>query len=276
MQPHSGPPALIASDVDGTLLDDTENITARTRAAVHAAVDSGVRFVLATGRPPRWIAPVVDALGFAPMAVCANGAVLYDPATDRVISARTLSADSLVKLAEVVGRAIPGAGLAVERIGESAHDAATPQFVSSPGYEHAWLNPDNTEVSLEDLLSQPAIKLLIRKTGASSADMAAQLQAHIGTAAELTYSTNHGLIEVVPAGITKASGIEELIAPLGIGIGQVVAFGDMPNDLPMLVRAGHGVAMGNAHPEVLAAAAEITTPNTDDGLARVLERIFLR
>ncbi|UVO14086.1 HAD family hydrolase [Mycobacterium sp. SVM_VP21] len=276
MQPHGGPPALIASDVDGTLLDDTENITARTRDAVHAAVDSGARFVLATGRPPRWIAPVVDALGFAPMAVCANGAVLYDPATDRVVSARTLSADSLVKLAEVVGRALPGAGLAVERIGESAHDAATPQFVSSPGYEHAWLNPDNTEVSFEDLLSQPAIKLLVRKADMSSAAMAEQLQAHIGTAAELTYSTNHGLIEVVPAGITKASGIEELIAPLGIGIEQVVAFGDMPNDLPMLVRAGHGVAMGNAHPDVLAAAAEITTPNSDDGLARVLERIFRR
>jgi hydroxymethylpyrimidine pyrophosphatase-like HAD family hydrolase len=50
----------------------------------------------------------------------------------------------------------------------------------------------------------------------------------------------------------------------------------MPNDLPMLLQAGHGVAMGNAHPEVLAAAAEITTPNTDDGLARVLERIFAR
>lgn len=276
MQPHGGPPALIASDVDGTLLDDSENVTDRTRAAVHAAIDAGSGFVLATGRPPRWIRPVVDALGFAPMAVCANGAVLYDPATDRVISARTLSADTLVKLAEVVGRVIPGAGLAVERIGESAHDAATPQFVSSPGYEHAWLNPDNTEVSLADLLSQPAIKLLIRKAGATSAEMAAQLTAHIGTAAEMTYSTNNGLIEVVPAGITKASGLEEVIAPLGIGIEEVVAFGDMPNDLPMLVRAGHGVAMGNAHPEVLAAAAEITTPNTDDGLARVLERIFLR
>ncbi|ORV50326.1 HAD family hydrolase [Mycolicibacter engbaekii] len=272
----NGPPALIASDVDGTLLDNNEAITARTRAAVHAAVDSGAHFVLATGRPPRWIAPVVDALGFAPMAVCANGAVIYDPATDRVVSARTLSADNLVKLAEVVGRALPGAGLAVERIGERAHDAATPQFVSSPGYEHAWLNPDNTEVSLEDLLSQPAIKLLVRKAGASSADMAAQLAAHIGTAAEITYSTNNGLLEVVPAGITKASGLEELITPLGIDVEQVVAFGDMPNDLPMLIRAGHGVAMGNAHPDVLAAAAEITAPNSDDGLARVLERIYLR
>ena len=269
------PPALIASDVDGTLLDDTETITARTRAAVRAAVDSGAGFVLATGRPPRWIAPVVDALGFAPMAVCANGAVLYDPDADRVISAHTLSADQLVKLAEVVGRVMPGAGLAVERIGERAHDAATPQFVSSPGYEHAWLNPDNTEVSLADLLSQPAIKLLIRKADATSAEMAAELTAHLGDAAELTYSTNSGLIEVVPAGITKATGIEELIAPLGIAVGDVVAFGDMPNDLPMLRRAGHGVAMGNAHPQVLAAADEITAPNTDDGLAQVLERLFL-
>jgi Cof subfamily protein (haloacid dehalogenase superfamily) len=273
---RSEPPAVVASDVDGTLLDDAEKVTARTRAAVHAAIDAGSHFVLATGRPPRWIPPVVDALGFAPMAVCANGAVIYDPATDRVLSARTLSADTLVKLAEIAARVIPGAGLAVERIGASAHDAATPQFVSSPGYEHAWLNPDNTEVSLEDLLSQPAIKLLIRKAGASSADMAAVLTPHIGSAAELTYSTNNGLIEVVPAGITKASGIEELITPLGIGADQVVAFGDMPNDLPMLLRAGHGVAMGNAHPEVLAAAAEITTPNTDDGLARVLERLFSR
>ncbi|HTH87079.1 HAD family hydrolase, partial [Mycobacterium sp.] len=88
-------PDLIASDVDGTLLDDDEKITARTRDAVHAAVDSGAQFVLATGRPPRWVQPVVDALGFAPMAVCANGAVIYDPSTDRIVSARTLSADVL-------------------------------------------------------------------------------------------------------------------------------------------------------------------------------------
>ena len=95
------------------------------------------------------------------MAVCANGAVVYDPEHDRVLSARTLSVDTLAALAAIARRVIPGAGLAVERIGERAHDAATPQFISSPGYEHAWLNPDNTEVSFEDLLGAPAIKLLI-------------------------------------------------------------------------------------------------------------------
>ncbi len=231
-------PALIACDVDGTLVAEDEKITPRTRAAVRAAVESGARFVLATGRPPRWIQPVVDELGFAPMAVCANGAVIYDPATDRVLSAQTLSVATLGELAEIATRAIPGAGLAVERIGRSAHDAATPQFVSSPGYEHAWLNPDNTEVSLEDLLSAPAVKLLVRKAGAHSAEMAAELAKHVGIEGDITYSTNNGLVEIVPLGITKATGLAELARPLGI----------TDDDM---------------------------TPNSDDGVARVLERWWL-
>lgn len=265
-------PALIGCDVDGTLLNEEEILSPRTRAAVHAAVAGGAHFVLATGRPPRWIRPVVEALGFAPMAVCANGAVIYDPEHDRVLSVQTLSVDTLAALADIARRVIPGVGLAVERIGERAHDTATPQFISSPGYEHAWLNPDNTEVSFDDLLSAPAIKLLIRKAGAASADMAAALSGHIGDEGDLTYSTNNGLLEILPRGISKATGLREVAEPLGIAESDVVAFGDMPNDVPMLLQAGLGVAMGNAHPDALAAADEVTAPNSDDGVARVLER----
>ncbi|OBI77562.1 Cof-type HAD-IIB family hydrolase [Mycobacterium sp. E740] len=268
-------PRLIASDVDGTLLDDGERITPRTRAVIAAARAAGTHFVLATGRPPRWVEPVVDELGFAPMAVCANGAVIYDAATDRIVSARTLSTEMLGELADIATRVIPGAGLAVERVGRSAHDAATPQFVSSPGYEHAWLNPDNTEVSLDDLLSAPAVKLLIRKSGARSADMAAALAEHVGAQGDITYSTNNGLVEIMPAGISKATGVEELTRPLGIAAEEVVTFGDMPNDVPMLDWAGLGVAMGHAHPEALAAADEVTSTNNDDGVARVLERWWM-
>ena len=265
-------PVLIATDVDGTLLDDDEHITDRTRDVIRAAVADGARFVLATGRPPRWIRPVVDALGFAPVAVCANGAVIYDPATDRIVSARTLPAEALAGLAAIAERAIPGAGLAVERVGNSAHDAATPQFVSSPGYEHAWLNPDNTEVSRTDLVSAPAVKLLIRKSGARSADMAVELAKYLTDEGDITYSTNNGLIEIVPRGISKATGVDQVAAPLGIDATGIVAFGDMPNDVPMLRWSGTGVAMGNAHPEAIAAADEVTAPNSEDGLAKVLER----
>lgn len=265
-------PALIASDVDGTLLNDDEKVTERTRAAVLAAVDSGAHFVLATGRPPRWVHPIVDALGIAPVSVCANGAVTYDPSTDRIISACTLSAEVLAELAEIATRVIPGAGLAVERVGRSAHDAATPQFVSSPGYEHAWLNPDNTEVSLDDLLSAPAVKLLIRKADAQSSDMAAELTKYIDVQGDITYSTNNGLLEVLPLGISKATGVEELARAYGVNAAEVVSFGDMPNDVPMLQWAGHGVAMSHAHREAIDAADEITGTNNDDGVARILER----
>src|SRR5205807_2412191 len=164
------------------LLGEDEKVTARTGNAVRAAVAAGAQFVLATGRPPRWIPPVVDGLGFAPMAVCANGAVIYDPATDRVLSARTLPVATLAELAE--------------------------------------------------------------------------LAKHIGLEGDITYSTNNGLVEIVAVGIDKATGIAEIAGPLGITDADIVAFGDMPNDVPMLLRAGLGVAMGNAHPDAIAAADE--------------------
>lgn len=267
------PPLLIASDVDGTLIDSADILTDRTRSVITAAVEAGAQFLLATGRPPRWIKPIVDALGFAPVSVCANGSVLYDAASDRIISAATLGSDELTVLSELIRKVIPDAGLAVERVGASAHDAATPQFVSSPGYEHAWLNPDNTEVSLDDLLGSPAIKLLVRRPGVPSSAMAEALAPVVGAAgADLTYSTENGLVELMPAGISKASGVAAVARQLAVPAESAIAFGDMPNDVAMLQWAGHGVAMGNAHPRVHAAANESTVSNDDDGVAKVLER----
>ncbi len=237
-----------------------------------AVVADGVPFVLATGRPPRWIAPVVDGLGFAPLAVCGNGAVIYDSATDRVLSATSLDVETLDWVAGMALRALPGCGIAAERIGASAHDAASPQFVSSPDYEHAWLNPDNTEVSTAEVLAAPAIKLLIRLPHATSESMRAALTPLVGARADITYSTDNGLIEVSAPGITKASGLAAVADRLGVAYPDMVAFGDMPNDVPMLLLAGHGVAMANAHADARAAADEITKSNSDDGVARVLER----
>ncbi|KAA0024668.1 HAD family hydrolase [Antrihabitans cavernicola] len=265
-------PRLVASDVDGTLLDNDEKVAPRTKAVIRSLVADGATFVLATGRPPRWIEPVVDGLGYAPMAVCGNGAVIYDSDSDRVLSSRSLDVETLAWVAELALQTIPGCGLAAERVGESAHDAATPQFVSSPGYQHAWLNPDNTETSSEEVLAAPAIKLLIRQPSATSEAMRQVLEPLVGTRADITYSTNNGLIEISAPGVTKASGLDLLAERFGIAHSEIVAFGDMPNDVPMLTLAGHGVAMGNAHADALAAADEVTASNQDCGVAVVLER----
>ncbi|MGK8468327.1 HAD family hydrolase [Nocardia cyriacigeorgica] len=265
-------PELVASDVDGTLIDPEERVTARTKAAVGAVVADGVPFVLATGRPPRWIGPVVDGLGFAPLCVCGNGAVIYDSAADRVLTSRTLDIETLGWIADLAEEVLPGCGLAAERVGASAHDAVTPQFVSSPEYEHAWLNPDDTAVARHEVIDAPAIKMLIRLPGARSGDMLAALAPMVGERADITYSTDHGLIELSAPGVTKASGLVTVAERLGVDPAAAIAFGDMPNDIPMLTLAGRGVAMANAHPDALAAANEVTTTNAEDGVARVLER----
>jgi HAD superfamily hydrolase (TIGR01484 family) len=267
-------PRLVATDVDGTLLDPDDRVTPRATAVIDRLIAAGVEFVLVTGRPPRWIPPIVAQLPAARLAVCANGAVLYDAVDDRVVWSRTLAADTLVELAEATAEVLPGSGLAVERVGERADDSSVELFVAEPDYVHAWPNPDHASVERAALLTEPAIKMLARAPDLSSDAMVAALTPVIGHLADLTFSHPRGLVEMSPPGVTKATGLAEVARDLGVGAADVVAFGDMPNDLAMLLWAGHGVAMGNAHPALLDAADEVTASNADDGFAVVLERWF--
>jgi hydroxymethylpyrimidine pyrophosphatase-like HAD family hydrolase len=81
-------------------------------------------------------------------------------------------------------------------------------------------------------------------------------------------------MEISASGVSKAVALSRLADELGVPADEVVAFGDMPNDVPMLGWAGHAVAVANAHPDVLAAADEITASNDDDGVAQVIERLL--
>ncbi len=267
-------PRLVASDVDGTLLDPTDRISERTRAAVHRVLAAGVPFVLVTGRPPRWIPPIVEQLGHAGPTVCANGAVLYDAATDRVSYSATLDPVQLRDAANVVATALPGAKLAVELPTDSAAVNGADQFLAEPGYTHPWPGADSVAVPRDVLLGRPAIKMLVRQPDASSDVMADAVRELLGAALGVTFSTGLGLIELSAPGVTKGTGLARLAGELGIPAADVVALGDMPNDLPMLQWAGYGVAMANAHPAVLDAADEITALNSQDGLALALERWF--
>lgn len=271
-------PRLVASDVDGTLLDPTDQISERTRAAVHRVVAAGVPFVLVTGRPPRWIPPIAEQLGHAGPAVCANGAVLYDAATDQVSYTVTLDPVQLRNAADVVATALPGAKLAVELPTGCAAVNGAGQFLAEPGYTHPWPGADAVDAPRDVVLGRPAIKLLVRQSDASSDVMAAAVRELLGARSrgqlDVTFSTGYGLLELSAPGVTKGTGLARLAGELGIAPADVLALGDMPNDLSMLRWAGYGVAMANAHPAVLEAADEITVGNSEDGLALVLERWF--
>ncbi|HEX5121306.1 MAG TPA: HAD family hydrolase [Pseudonocardiaceae bacterium] len=269
-----GTPRLVASDVDGTLLDPMENVTQRTAAVVARAVAAGTPFVLVSGRPPRWIPRVAAAAGVTGLSVCGNGSVLYDVAEDRVVTAHTLAPEVLHDITHAVRAALPGCRVATERIGTSALAMAGQEFATEAGYRHPWPGDNVHTAPLAEVVGHPAVKLLIRHSGMTSAELATAVTAVVGNVVEITYSSNVGMVELAPLGVTKGSGLADVAGRLGVTAEDVIAFGDMPNDVPMLRWAGHGVAMGNGHPDVLAAADEITAPNTEDGVAQVLERWF--
>lgn len=268
-------PLLIASDVDGTLLDAFERLSERTLAVVRRVADAGVPIVLATGRPPRWIPSVAQAAGLTGYAVCANGAVLYDIGADRIVEVNGLLEPMLLR--EVVAgveMALPGCGFAAERIGERALDPDVRNLVIEDGYQNPWGDREGLRVARGELTGHPAMKLLVSRPGMTSDEMAKAVSAVLDEAVDITFSAGSGLIEIAARGITKATGLAEVAERFDVPAERVIAFGDMPNDVAMLQWAGHGVAMANAHPAVREAADEITGPNTEDGVAQVLERWF--
>lgn len=269
-------PILVATDVDGTLIGSDDLVPAANLAVVEDLVADGATFVLATGRPPRWLAQVVDQLPVAPLAVCANGAVIMDTGSGEFLETSLLDPDTLAAIDEVLRERLPGSGIAAERLGADAADA---DFVASPDYEHAWIHPEHLELGHAEVLSEPVLKLLARVPGMPSADMLAALRGEVDHLADVTYSTTNGLIEFAARGVTKASGLARIAASTAAAtatpsaeVPVTVAFGDMPNDLEMLRWADHGVAMGNAIPAVHAAADEVTLTNDQAGFAHVLRR----
>ncbi|OXM51619.1 HAD family hydrolase [Amycolatopsis thailandensis] len=268
-------PLLIASDVDGTLLGPMEALTERTIGTVRRVTEDGVPFVLVSGRPPRWIAPIANPLDLTGYAVCANGAVLYDIGADRIVAVHGMLEPTLLHDAvSALDHALPGCRYAAERIGESALDEEMRNFVIEPDYHNPWGDNEGTQAPRAEVLGHPAIKLMISRRGMTSDEMARAAREVLEGSVDITYSTNSGLIEVSAHGITKATGLAEVAERLGVPAGRVIAFGDMPNDIEMLGWAGHGVAMANAHRHVLDVADEVTAPNSEDGVAQVLERWF--
>ena len=260
-------PRLLATDLDGTLLGDDGLVSARTRRALRAIQDAGTEVVIATARPVRWIQEIARETGVTGTAVCANGAVIWDLGADALLHRFPVDPSSAREVVARLGSIVPGGAWAVEGIDSFGHE---------PAYERRWPVPDDTVVDhIDSLLAEPVVKLLLRCPPPRTSDDPHRARAAVGDLVELTWSEPSAeLLEMSGAGVSKGAGLAALCATRGIDAAQVVAFGDMPNDLSMLTWAGCGVAMGNADPSVIAAADEVTLSNARDGVAVVVERLL--
>jgi HAD superfamily hydrolase (TIGR01484 family) len=255
---------LVASDLDGTLLRPDETISARTRAALRAVRRAGITLVLVSGRPPRSLRQVAARIGVGGIAICANGALVYDLDAGVVTDQTPLAAAAAARLIRTLRAAIPGALFAVELENGFRREA---------GWEPSGLNADGEVVAGgAELATAPVAKLLVRHPELPLAEVIRLAERAAGADAVVTWSGGR-LVELSAAGVTKAFALERLCRRLGIDREEVLAFGDMPNDLAMLAWAGHAVAVANAQPAVRDAADEVTAANVDDGVAAVLERV---
>src|SRR6266487_298228 len=256
---------VVASDLDGTLLRSDLTVSERTRAAIHEARRAGVTFVAVTGRPPRSVRSLNERIGLEGIAICANGALVYDLDTDTIQDQTPLAAEVALRIVRGLREAAPGVAFAWE-------DAEG--FSCEPAWGRDPMTPERTGSGDPlELIHVPLLKVLARHPDLDFDELADRARRVAGDEAVVTWSTRQ-VVEVSAAGVTKAFALVRVCDRLGVVPAEVIAIGDMPNDLTMFAWAGRGVAVANAGPEVLAAADEVTASNEDDGVALVLERLL--
>jgi Cof subfamily protein (haloacid dehalogenase superfamily) len=259
---------LVASDIDGTILGHDGRISDRTVRAFHACREAGVELVFVTGRPPRWLHPLEEQLGHTGTVICSNGAVVWDLEEDRLVSARTMALADMFEARRIIKSIRPTALFAAETL---------TGFHLEPGF----IENDTSEILSEftpaplaqTLTADDAVVkfLAIVREGTADAFLA-EVAPAVGGLANVTHSApTVAMLELSVPGINKAVTLAEYARSLGIGAADVVAFGDMPNDIEMLRWAGHGYAMASGHPEAILAAGQQAPHFDDDGVAQVLE-----
>ncbi|WP_219014032.1 MULTISPECIES: Cof-type HAD-IIB family hydrolase [unclassified Streptomyces] len=258
---------LVATDLDGTLLRGDATVSERTLRALAAAAAAGARHLVVTGRPAAACKQYLAALGYRGIAVCGQGAQLYDAGADRLLSSASLDLDLARRVVERVEAALGPLELGVVTAPPESRFKVTPRF--GERVRHGW----DVTTDRRLLWTDPIDKLVLHHTSVPEDEVEAVARRLCGDEVTVVHSVQ-GMVEVLPPGTTKAAGVARAARLLGFEAAETIAFGDMPNDIPLLSWAAHGVAVGNAHPALRAMADEIAPGNDEDGVAVVLERLF--
>jgi Cof subfamily protein (haloacid dehalogenase superfamily) len=262
-------PRVIATDLDGTLLRFDGTLSPRSRRALTLAAEAGARVVVATARPRRATDLISDQLD------C--GAVVWSNGSHYRIGTggdefRAIGAQTARTVIEKLGQALPAPGFGVETGTAFFHE---PAYLPGPNAV-SW---DREVVySADELVDRaaPVAKLVVRSPDEPVHLMHEAAVAAVGPLVEVTYSGAYSLLEMSAPGVTKGSTLALLCERWGVAPEEVVAFGDMPNDLPALTWAGRGYAMANGHPGLFDPALGLhrAPSHQEDGVAQIVERLL--
>jgi hypothetical protein len=269
-------PRLVATDLDGTLLSSDGVVTPRTRAALEACWDAGIPVVGVTGRGPRLLDSVHAALAGRGIAVLAQGGFVVDLERDEVLRTVGLPREQATAVIERIESVAGDLVVAVEDAAEQGevHTALRVQH----GFDWPYPEPAHLLPRHQVLPTGAVLKVFLRSSALGQDELLARARRVVDPVeAEVTHA-GLGFIEVLPPGVTKATGLAVALARYDVGFDDVLVFGDMPNDLPMITAVadagGRAVAVANAHPAVRAAAGRLTGGHDADGVAHYLEAVL--
>ncbi|RSS81877.1 HAD family hydrolase [Streptomyces sp. WAC06614] len=261
------PYKLVATDLDGTLLRSDDTVSERTREALAAVTAAGALHIIVTGRSVPWTRKVLDDLGYQGLAVCGQGAQLYDAGAHKLLTSVTLDRQLAgLALAKIEAEVGPLA-LAASRDGVDGAVLFGPGYRVQEGLPAVYLK-DTTEV-----WTAPLNKLYVQHPELDDDALVQVARNTVGSLVDVVMA-GPGIVEILPLGLSKATGLSLAARRLKVKAAETIAFGDMPNDIPMFGWAAHGVAMANAHADLKAVADEVTTSHEEDGIAVVLERLL--
>ncbi|MET7762988.1 Cof-type HAD-IIB family hydrolase [Streptomyces sp. NPDC005393] len=258
---------VVATDLDGTLLRSDLTVSERTLRALALVAEAGAHHLVVTGRPAAACKEFLAALGYRGLAVCGQGAQLYDAGAARLLASASLDRALARTVVDRVEAALGRLELGVVTAPPESRFKVTPGF--GERVHHGW----DVTTDRELLWTDPIDKLVLHHPEISKDELADTARQLCEGSVTVVHSVK-GMVEVLPPGTTKGTGVERAARLLGFTGADTVAFGDMPNDIPLLAWAAHGVAVGNAHPALRAMADEVAPGNDEDGVAVVLERLF--
>lgn len=258
---------LVVSDIDGTLVDRTERIPPELTAAVRKCRDAGIVFALATGRTTELTEPFVRTLGIDAPCVEANGA--YILRGGECLAEHGFSAAPIREILERADRLDMTVTLASTQYERAVRETDYVRYHQSLGNRFRTLLP----FSAIDWEADHFQKIMIMDEARSGniQEIRDRLEPFSGQYWITTFSDK--AVELGPKGCNKATGMEELAALLGVGLNQVMACGDYRNDLEMITRAGYGVAVGNALPEIKEAADYVASKPYALGVVEAMEAL---
>lgn len=257
---------LIVTDLDGTFLGEGSRLSAINLAAVRHALSRDVRFVVATGRPLRWLTPLQELLDLGPVVIASNGACIQHQG--RIVAEYRLDPDAILAVAGELRGSVPGLTFAIEYADGWAHEPAYARATERAAAPHI--------APLEELPLGGVLKLLVWHRDVSTEPLAQAVAECVRGRFTSTFSflSSSGLIELSAPGVTKASTLAGLLRDWEISPGEVAAFGDMPNDLDMLRLAGWAFVPANAHPQLLEAGFSVIGHHDADGVGLAIERLL--